>query len=88
MIKAILKLWPALTPIILYVLWIFVFKKLINKLFRKKDYIDGEFVEIKDKNDKNQQKVNNFSLENPKFVIILYISLVFMIVSLIFLAIK
>ncbi len=88
MIKAILKLWPALTPIILYVLWIFVFKKLINKLFRKKDYIDGEFVEIKDKNDKNQQKVNNFSLENPKFVIILYISLVFMIVSLIFLAIN
>ncbi len=88
MIKAILKLWPALTPIILYVLWIFVFKKLINKLFRKKDYIDGEFVEIKDKNDKNQQKVSNFSLENPKFVIILYISLVFMIVSLIFLAIK
>ena len=88
MIKAILKLWPALTPIILYVLWIFVFKKLINKLFRKKDYIDGEFVEIKDKNDKNQQKVSNFSLENPKFVIILYISLVFMIASLIFLAIK
>ncbi|HLD76899.1 MAG TPA: hypothetical protein VI861_02070 [Rickettsiales bacterium] len=84
MIKAILKIWPAFTPIILYILWVFIFEKLFRKIFRKKDYIDADFAVIGEK----RQKIGKFSLKNNNFVIVLYISLIFMILSLVFLGVR
>ena len=70
LIKILLKIWPALTPILLYAIWQLFIKKIINRLFRKnycaknnnsqsnneEKIIEGEFAEVK-KNQENQ----NFS---------------------------
>ena len=68
LIKILLKIWPAITPILLYIIWEFFIKKLINRIFRKnycvknnnsqsnneEKIIEGEFVEVGDK--KSDQK--------------------------------
>jgi hypothetical protein len=70
LIKILLKIWPALTPILLYAIWQLFIKKIINRLLRKnycaknnnsqsnneEKIIEGEFAEVK-KNQENQ----NFS---------------------------
>ena len=70
LIKILLKIWPALTPILLYTIWQLFIKKIINRLLRKnycaknnnsqsnneEKIIEGEFAEVK-KNQENQ----NFS---------------------------
>lgn len=80
MLKFILKIWPALLPIIIYIIWVFVFKK-----NGKKDYIDGEYKVVNEK-PKNEQ-IGAFSLRNSSFVIILFSTLLLIIVSLIFIVI-
>ncbi len=91
MIRLILKIWPALLPITLYLLWVFVFSKLISRIFRKKDYIDANFDIIDEKTGQKTEKnakIGRFSLENRVFVAVLYVSLLMMIFSLILLALK
>lgn len=83
LIKFLLKIWPALLPITLYLLWIFFFEKLYRKYFAKKDFIEGEFKVI----EKNA-KVKRFSLDNKSFVITIYATLLLVIFSLIFTAIN
>ena len=70
LIKILLKIWPAITPILLYAIWQLFIKKLINRIFRKnycaknnnsqskneEKIIEGEFAEV-NKNQENQ----NFS---------------------------
>ena len=70
LIKILLKIWPAITPILLYAIWQLFIKKLINCIFRKnycaknnnsqskneEKIIEGEFAEV-NKNQENQ----NFS---------------------------
>ena len=70
LIKILLKIWPALTPILLYAIWQLFIKKIINRLFGKnycvknnnsqsnnaEKIIEGEFAEV-NKNQENQ----NFS---------------------------
>lgn len=81
LIRFLLKIWPALLPITLYLLWIFIFEKLYRKFFAKKDFIEGEFKEI---GKKEQSK--RFSLDNKGFVITIYATLLLVIFSLIFTA--
>lgn len=91
MIRLFLKIWPALLPIILYLLWVFVFRKLIIRIFRKKDYIDADYDIIDEKTGKKKEKndgIGRFSLQNRVFVVVLYASLLMTIFSLIFLAFK
>ena len=91
MIRLILKIWPALLPITLYLLWVFVFSKLISRIFRKKDYIDANFDIIDEKTGQKIEKnakIGRFSLENRVFVAVLYASLLMTIFSLILLALK
>jgi hypothetical protein len=73
LIKILLKIWPAITPILLYIIWEFFIKKLINRIFRKnycvknnnsqsnneEKIIEGEFVEVGDK--KSDQKFESKS---------------------------
>lgn len=80
MLRGILKLWPALLPITLYLLWVFLGKKLYRKLFKKKDFIEAEYV----MDGKSSKKP--FSLDNKGFVIVLYTTLLLIIFSLIYLA--
>jgi hypothetical protein len=61
LIKILLKIWPALTPILLYAIWQLFIKKIINRLLRKnycaknnnsqsnneEKIIEGEFAEVK-----------------------------------------
>ena len=63
LIKILLKIWPAITPILLYAIWRLFIKKIINRIFRKnycvknnnsqsnneEKIIEGEFVEVGDK---------------------------------------
>jgi len=36
LMKILLKIWPALTPILIYICWQLFLKKLVNKIFRSK----------------------------------------------------
>ena len=73
LMKILLKIWPALTPILLYTIWQFFIKRIINRLLRKnycaknnnsqsnneEKIIEGEFVEVGDK--KSDQKFESKS---------------------------
>lgn len=74
MIKILLKFWPSLLILFLYLFYILFLK---DKF--KQNHKDN-------KNDKKSKLSKNFSLENKNFVIILFISLIFAIFSLIFLS--
>ena len=74
--KILLKIWPALTPILLYVIWQFFIKRIINRILRKnycaknnnsqsnnkEKIIEGEFADI----DKNQESDNFNTKPNYK----------------------
>lgn len=92
-LKLLLKIWPSLIPLSAYVFWIIV-QRLIRNYFRKKNYIEGEFEEVVDpnnserstKNPQNIKKTGDFSLKNPKFLVVIYVTLILVIGSLIFFA--
>jgi hypothetical protein len=91
LIKILLKIWPALVPIILYIVWSLIIKKIIFKLKQKNKIIEGEKI-IGEKSsvsdnlqyDFDSKKLLNF--RNTNFVITLYFSLIIMILCLIILA--
>lgn len=82
MLKFILKVWPAFLPIIIYIIWVLVRKKL-----RKKDYIDGEFKIVGEKSAKAAESIGAFSLRNSTFVAILFSTLILIILALIFIVV-
>ncbi len=89
-----LRLWPALIPIILYLLWIFVMKKFFVKSSQKDNVIDAKYSDISNSNSSSQSAtksdkvaVGNFSLQNTLFLAVVYLSLILSIVALIFAAI-
>lgn len=91
LIKLLLRIWPALIPITIYVLWVLVVDRiLIQKILKKKSkIIDGEYKIVGEKtSQKNEEKVDRFSLQNRHFLIVLYLSLTFGIVALISFAIS
>ncbi len=82
MLKILIKLWPALIPIALYLLWIFMVGKFSVK--KKKKIIEGEFGVVGEGEALDDGKKNgNFSLENRFFLFIVYFSLILAIVTLI-----
>jgi len=84
--KILLKIWPAVTPILIYVLYQLFFKKLLNKIYKSKNdfnqsnsakIIDAEVEEVVgQKNTEAKKTANIFSLHNKNFIIILYLSLI------------
>jgi hypothetical protein len=80
-LKLLLKIWPALMPIMVYLFWVFVVEKISAKIFKKKDVIEGEKV-VGEKST-SSGKVGIFSLQNRCFVTILYMSLILAILSLV-----
>ena len=92
MLKLILKIWPALLPLTIYVLW-----SLLKRKARQKDYIDAEYKVVNESQKasdsassaaKNSTSTKSlFSLENKGFVMILFITLILIIFSLIFIVI-
>jgi hypothetical protein len=76
MLKFLLKIWPAFLPIMTYIFWVYVVEAvIIERLFRRKKIIEGEKV-VND-------KLGKFSLRNPCFVTVLYVSFGIAIFSLI-----
>jgi len=82
MLKLLLKLWPALLPIVIYFFWVFVIEKLVlQKIFCKKADIEGE--KLVGEGSTEIKKIKVFSLQNQRFVTVLYSSLVVAIILLI-----
>ncbi len=91
LIKILLKIWPALLPIALYIIWRLVIKKIIFKIKERSKIINGEKIIGEKSSEKSE--INNsgnlkkiFNFNDCNFIITLYISLILMIASLIFLA--
>ncbi len=80
LVKIILKIWPALIPILGYIIWNFLIKKLIAKYSANK-VVDVE--KVVGKKSTETYKTKAFSLQNKNFVIILYLSLILAILSVI-----
>lgn len=74
MLKIILKLWPALSPIVIYFLWVLLERLILKKIFSKKNEKDGE--KIIGESSTEIKEVGTFSLQNRRFVFVLYISLI------------
>lgn len=89
--KILLKIWPALMPILIYVLYQLFLKKLLIKIYKsKKNFnqsnsakiIDAEIEEaIGQKKTKTKNSSNIFSLHNKYFIIILYVTLILAILA-------
>ncbi|MDA0902306.1 MAG: hypothetical protein O3B09_02720 [Proteobacteria bacterium] len=93
LLKILLKIWPSLIPLSLYILWIiFLELFILKKAKNKKDFIEGEYEEVDKAGQTNSRfgkpMVGHFSLKNPHFVITLYISLILMIISFLFFALQ
>ncbi|MBL6664399.1 MAG: hypothetical protein ISQ34_00985 [Rickettsiales bacterium] len=85
LLKLILKIWPSLIPITIYILWTFVIEGfLLQKLFKR-----GKIIETKrEKKEYVMEKPGHFSLRNKKFVFVLYASFITAIVTLIYFALN
>lgn len=82
MFRIVLKLWPALLPLIIYFLWVLVIERfLFKKFWRKKTEINGE--KIVGEGSTIEEKSKPFSLHNQRFVVILYVSLILAILLLV-----
>ncbi len=87
LLKFLLKIWPALLPITLYIFWIYIVERLIlKKLLKKKTIIEGKFEVVGEKST-DTEKITRFSLKNRNFVIIIYASLILAILTLVITAI-
>ena len=94
-IRFLLKIWPALLPILVYCLWIVLQKttqKIITKNSSKKSgkIINATYHEVKNEIEPNKigAKVGNFSLQNQHFIIVLYLSFFVAIICFLFFAIR
>lgn len=90
-LKLLLKIWPALTPILLYCLWILV-QVIARKIKRKSGkIIDATYEEVgvNQKMDGDiKKKVGDFSLHNKQFIMVLYLSFFVAIICFLFFAIR
>lgn len=94
MLKLILKIWPALLPITIYILWVLVIERF---LLPKKKVIEGQFKTVGEKSTSADEEQNlasetestapslsqKFSLQNRNFVITLYLTLISAIIILV-----
>ena len=85
-LKILMKIWPGFVPILTYIFWLMI-QNMVQNYLKKKNYIEGEFEEL----DKNGKKINKktepFSIKNPRFIFVIYLSLIFLIISFLFFAI-
>jgi hypothetical protein len=87
--KIILKFWPALIPILLYLIY-FVVKIMIRK-FKKPNFSDEKIIEgekIINNDFKKNQNYKIFDFNNKKFLLTLYLTLIIVILCMIILAFK
>ncbi|MFT4718470.1 MAG: hypothetical protein ACI9IL_000802 [Rickettsiales bacterium] len=78
-LKILLKIWPALTPIAIYFFWVIV-KRVLSKLLQKKDYITTDYKDL-NKSDSKHNNIPPYSLRNKQFIFVIYLSLIFLIIS-------
>ncbi len=91
LIKLLLKIWPALIPILLYLFWVFVVEKIIiKKFFKKSKIIEGEFKIVGEGETAQPRNlaIPKFSLQNRVFVTVLYLSFILAIIALVLTAIS
>lgn len=91
-LKILIELLPALLPIILYCLWLFVRiiarKMIIYNLEKKSEkIINATYEEIK-KEPKIDPIIGDFSLQNRQFIIVLYLSFFIAIICFLFFALR
>jgi hypothetical protein len=87
--KISLKFWPALIPILLYLIY-FVVKIMIRK-FKKPNFSDEKIIEgekIINNDFKKNQNYKIFDFNNKKFLLTLYLTLIIVILCMIILAFK
>jgi len=77
MIRLLIKFWPALIPILIFVILIIIFRK---KKSNKK-IINGEYV-IDGKENLVSKKNKNFSFDNPYFVYMIYATIIMFLLSI------
>ena len=83
-LRILLKIWPALAVIFIYLFWVFIIERIILKKLRKAKIIDGEFEEINN----NPNTPGPFSLKNRRFLFTIYLSLIALIISFLLLAVR
>ena len=97
LVKILLKIWPAITPIILYCLWVFISTIIIGKVrkcalkvvnqeekAKNSDYIDGKYKIVGEESAKKAQFRSKLSFSNKNFLLSIYLGLIILIFTLIF----
>ncbi|MES2677220.1 MAG: hypothetical protein V4612_02755 [Pseudomonadota bacterium] len=91
-LRILIELLPALVPIFVYCLWLFVrriARRMIVKNLAKKSgkILDATYEEVKNE-EKNDPIISDFSLQNRQFITVLYLSFFIMIICFLFFAIR
>ncbi len=91
-LRILIELLPALLPIFIYCLWLFVraiARRMIVKSLAKKSgkILDATYEEIKNE-EKSDPIISDFSLQNRQFITVLYLSFFIMIICFLFFAIR
>jgi hypothetical protein len=91
-LKILIELLPALLPILVYCLWLFVRsiarKMIIRSLDKKANkIIDATYEEVK-KESETDKIIGDFSLQNRQFITVIYLSFFIAIICFLFFAIR
>lgn len=77
MIRLLIKFWPALIPILIFVILIIIFRKKNNS----KKIINGEYI-VDDKDNLISKKNKNFCFDNPYFIYMIYGTIIMFLLSI------
>ena len=91
MIKILVEILPAFLPIIIYFLWLLVRmsarKIIVKNLEKSGKIINATYQEVKN-DQKTDQIISDFSLQNKNFIIVLYLSFFIAIICFLFFALR
>jgi len=77
MIRLLIKFWPVLIPLLIFILWIIIYRKKRNN----KKIINGEYI-VENKDNLTSKENKNFSFDNPYFVYMIYATILMFLLSI------
>ncbi len=97
--KILLKIWPAITPILLYLFWVFFSTIIVAKVRKfaynfvnkknnnskkKKKCVDGSYKVVSQDGKEADEFKSKISFSNKNFVISIYLGLILLILLMVF----
>ena len=86
LLKLLLKFWPSLVPISLYLFWVLIIEEIIIKRIVNRKKFTTNYQIIDAKKQQGNPKPSPFSLKNKLFIAVIFVTILFTILSFFYLA--